>query len=168
MFRMLILLMLVSCGKVDNGRDGINGISGENGLVGPSGLSYYSEVISVNLQEIVGDGIDEEAVINGASVYQLPNQFEINVDNERADCELLDLEVIFDTGSEVLTFIFQADPNSRYKMRLKSGPTGKVVDTSEITVYYKSAPEVDCGNAVYRLHSGMTFQMRLFKTLEIE
>lgn len=43
-----------------------------------------------------------------------------------------------------------------------------ILDTSEIRVYYKSAPEVDCGNAVYRLHSGMQFQMRVFKTLEIE
>lgn len=43
-----------------------------------------------------------------------------------------------------------------------------ILDTSKIRVYYESGPEVDCGSVVYRLHSGVNFQLRVIKELEIE
>lgn len=174
MIRLLILLLLLSCGKPQNGSDGLsgtNGFDGENGPAGQDGhdgYSYYSYVVSANIQEIIGDGVSGEFYIDEGNLYQLPSEFQVIVDNERPECVLKDLEVVFETESEDLIFTFKAHPNNRYKMNLKSGPVEKLVDTSYIKVYYKGRPEVDCGNAVYRLHSGIQFDIRVFKKIEVE
>lgn len=43
-----------------------------------------------------------------------------------------------------------------------------ILDSSELRVYYESVPEVDCGSVVYRLHSGVTFSVRVIKELEVD
>lgn len=174
MFKLLVVFaLLVSCGKVSegsDGRNGLDGLHGENGLVGPAGLDgrdYYSYMVNVSLQEIIGDGRSEEIILNESSIYQLPKSFEVTVDNSYPECQLKDFTLIVETDTEIERFIFQATDN-RYKMKLKSGPVQKVLYTSQIRVYYESEPEVDCGSVVYRLHSGVTFNLRIIKELEIE
>lgn len=170
MFKLVLLLMLVSCGKVENGRDGVSGLQGENGLVGPAGSDgrdYYSYMVNVNIQEIVGDGRSEEIILNESSIYQLPKDFDVTVDNSYPECELRDFTLIIETDTGDERFIFQPTEN-RYKMKLKSGPVQKVLYTSQIRVYYENEPEVDCGSVVYRLHSGVNFQLRVIKELEID
>lgn len=167
MFKLVLLLMLVSCGKVSDGK---NGVHGEAGLIGPpgsDGRDYYSYMVNVSLQEIVGDGRDEEVVLSESSIYQLPKDFDVTVDNPYPECKLRDFSLIIQTDTGDERFIFQPTDN-RYKMKLKSGPVQKVLYTSQIRVYYESEPEVDCGSVVYRLHSGVTFSVRIIKELEIE
>lgn len=175
MFRFLVLFLVlsVSCSKVQQGKDGRNGASGESGLVGPAGndgnngRDYYSYMLNVNIQEIVGDGRDEEVIINDSDIYQLPKTFQVTVDNSYPDCELRDFSIIIETDSGDERFTFQPTEN-RYVMSLKSGPVNKVVDSSQIRVYYESMPEVDCGSTIYRLHSGVQFEIRVIKELEVE
>lgn len=166
MFKLLILLMLVSCG-VQTGKEGATGISGREGLDGRDGRDYYSYMVSVNIQEIIGDGRSEEFVITDSDIYQLPKDFDVTVDNSYPDCQLRDFAITVETDYGDESFIFQPTDN-RYKMKLKSGPINKVLYTSKIRVYYESEPEVDCGSVVYRLHSGVNFQLRVIKELEIE
>lgn len=164
---MIILFMLMSCGKVQNGKDGINGVDGQNGVDGTNGMNYYSYTVPVNLQEIIGDGHDELITIDEAKVYQFPKSFNVTVDNQYPDCALQDSELIIETTNDKYLFVFQAAEN-RYEMKLKSGPVNLVVDSPTLKVYYQKVPEVDCGDVVYRLHSGVSFEVRVIQRLEIE
>lgn len=169
----LVMVLLLSCGKVENGRDGVDGSVGERGLIGSDGrngrdgTNFYSYMVGVSLQEIIGDGHDEVVELSESSIYQLPKSFDVNVDNLYPECKLRDFELAVESESGVDVFTFQPTEN-RYKMQLKSGPVNKVVDSSFIKVYYKSVPEVDCGDVVYRLHSGVSFQVRVIQPLEID
>lgn len=161
MIRILLLLLFVSCGNAEKGQNGLNGIDGVDGG------NYYSYLVEANLQEIVGDGRSEVFEDDQADIYQLPSTFNLNVDNSYPDCELQDLEVIVETDNQDLTYVFQPTEN-RYRMKIKSGPEEKVIDSSFIKVYYKGRPEVDCGSTTHRLHSGLQFEIRVFKEIELE
>jgi hypothetical protein len=158
MIRLLILLTLLSCGKAEDGSDGVSGIDG---------LNYYSYLVNVNIQKIIGDPQDESVIITDSNLYQLPSNFEVNVDNIYPECILQDMELIVETEKEKLSLIFQSTEN-RYSMSLKSGPANKYVDSSYLKIYYEKVPEVDCGDAVYKLHSGVSFQIRVFKEIKLE
>lgn len=161
MFRLILVIMLIGCGKVSNGTDGYSGRDGNDGL------SYYSYMHRVNMQRIVGQNLYEQELIEESNFYQLPKSFNVTVDNLYPECELRDFTLIFQTDKAQERFTFQPTEN-RYQMQLKSGPTNKLVDTSKLTVYYESVPEVDCGDVVYRLHSGVDFEVRVIQKLEIE
>lgn len=163
MFRLLIMLLLLSCGKPDDGASGLNGI---DGLAGLDGRDYYSYMVNVSLQEIVGDSRDELFQISESNFYQLPKSIEVTVDNAYPACALQDFILVVETDSETHHFTFQPTDN-RYKMQYKSGPLNKLLDTTTVKVYYLKEPEVDCGDVVYRLHSGVTFQIRVIKELEL-
>lgn len=164
MLRFIALLLLLSCGKPDNGSNGLNGIDGFSGL---DGRDYYSYMVSVNIQERVGDGRDELFQISESNFYQLPKSIQVTVDNLYPACALQDFTLVVETDSEIQHFIFESTHN-RYKMRYKSGPLNKLLDTSTVKIYYLKEPEVDCGDVVYRLHSGVTFQLRVIKLLEVD
>lgn len=157
----LVMILVLSCGKLENG------VNGERGLTGSDGLNYYSYLTRVNIQKIVGDNTPAEALIEESNIYQLPKSIEVIVDNLYPECRLRDFELAIESKAGVDTFIFQATED-RYKMQLKSGPVNKIIDSSYLRVYYKSVPEVDCGEVVYRLHSGVTFDVRVFKEIKVE
>jgi len=157
----LVMILVLSCGKLENGE------IGERGLTGKDGLNYYSYLTRVNIQKIVGDNTLAEAVIEESNIYQLPKSIEVIVDNLYPECKLKDFQLIIESKAGVDVFIFQATED-RYKMRLKEGPVNKIVDSPYLKVYYKSVPEVDCGEVVYRLHSGVTFDVRVFKEIKVD
>lgn len=160
----LVLLLVSSCSDGDNGADGLPGVAGLNGS---DGANFYSYVERGSLQEIVGDGVREEFEASPADFYILPRSFEVMVDNPHSGCDLRDFRVVFKTDLEDVIYTFQATEN-RYYMEHKDGPLGKVVDSSTLKVYYESQPEVDCGDAIYRLHSGVTFEVRVIERLGLE
>lgn len=166
MFKVLLLVLLMSCGlNGEDGRNGINGLNGLDGRHGQDGGNYYSYEININIQQIVEEEI-QEAYIDEGRYYQLPDSFNLNVDNSYPDCALQDLDIVIETDSEDIIYTFQATEN-RYIMEYKSGPLLKYLDTSYIKVYYRNKPEVDCGNAIYRLHSELQFSIRVFKEIDV-
>lgn len=161
MFRFaLVALLALSCGKVENGKNGVNGAPGLNGG------SYYSYEFNVSIQQIIEEPL-QEVIISDGDYYQLPSEFQLTVDNSYPNCELQDLDLVIETPTEDFIYTFQSTEN-RYQMQYKSGPLAKYVDSSTLKVYYKSKPEVDCGDVVYRLHSGLQFKIRVFKEILLE
>lgn len=159
MIRLLLMMfILVGCGKPIHGKNGLNGIDGNN---------FYSYLIAVNLQEIIGDNRDEEIQLNEIALYQFPSEFDVTVDNTYPECELQELELVIESQEGQHLFIFQPT-NNRYKMELKSGPVNKVVDSSYLKVYHKKVPEVDCGGNFHQLHSGISFSVRIIKELQVD
>ena len=161
----LSILLLTSCFEGDDGR---NGISGYNGYNGSDGLNYYSFEELVNIQEIVGDGVRERFEAPEGDYYQLPGEIEdLVVDNPYSECQLQDTSIIFETDTEIIRFVFEPTEN-RYRMKYKSGPVEKVVDSSILNVYYEESPVVICDGEEIRLHSGVTFNIRVIRTLEVK
>lgn len=157
----LVMILVLSCGKLENG------VNGERGLTGSDGLNYYSYLTRVNIQKIVGDDTPAEALIEESTIYQLPSSIDVVVDNSYPECRLKDFQLVVRSMAGEEVFTFQATED-RYKMKLKDGPVNKIIDSPYLKVYYKSLPEVDCGEVVYRLHSGVTFDVRVFKEIKVE
>lgn len=161
MTRILLLFLLVSCNHLLLPEDGANGL---NGIPGKDGGNYYSYGVNVNLQEIVGDGVMEEFIVDSGNFYELPKSMELMVDNTYPDCQLQDATIILETDSKKYRYIFKEGSN-RYYMRLKSAPESAVVASKSLKVYYESHPKTKCSEGQYELHSGLNFNMKVIEEL---